>query len=143
MVDVERSFTVAQPMDVVVGYLADFAHAESWDPGTQSCTPLTDGPVVVGKQWHNVSEIKGHQTELTYTLSRQEADHLTFVGENKGATSTDDLSFASTGDGTRITYHASIELHGLLKIIGPFAQHEFEKLGDATERQLTEVLNAL
>jgi carbon monoxide dehydrogenase subunit G len=142
MVQVERSFTVRRPIGQVVAYLADFAHAEQWDPGTTSCTAVTGGPVKVGSQWHNVSKIKGHQTELTYTLIRQDEDHLTFVGKNDSATSTDDLSFARDGEGTRINYHADIEFHGLAKLAGLFAQSEFEKLADQTQRQLTEVLEA-
>jgi hypothetical protein len=31
-----------------------------------------------------------------------------FVGTNKTATSTDDITFADNGDGTTITYHARV-----------------------------------
>ena len=143
MVEVQRTFTVAKPITEVVQYLADFAHAESWDPGTTKCVPLNGDPVAVGKQWHNTSEIKGHETELTYTLTRQEADHLTFVGENKGATSTDDLSFVADGERTTITYHSNIEFHGVAKVAGLVAKPVFEKLGDQTEEKMTSTLEAL
>jgi carbon monoxide dehydrogenase subunit G len=143
MVDVQRTFTVNKPIGIVVEYLADFSHAQAWDPGTVSCTSTDSGPVQVGSTWHNVSEIKGHQTELTYTLKRWEDDHLTFVGENNSATSTDDLTFVAEGERTTITYRAVIEFHGLAKVIGMFAHPEFEKLGDATEKQLTSTLEGL
>ena len=38
MIEVERTFDVDRPVEVVVDYLKDFANAEEWDPGTQSCT---------------------------------------------------------------------------------------------------------
>jgi carbon monoxide dehydrogenase subunit G len=144
MVTVERTFIVDRPLDVVVDYLKDFAHAEEWDPGTQSCTRISaEGPVEVGTVWRNVSEFKGRETELEYRLAVLEPDHLTFVGNNKTATSTDDITLVALGTGTSITYQATIEFHGLAKLATPFLQKEFERLGDLTQSQLTKVINNL
>ncbi len=140
MVQVQRTFTVAAPLEEVVDYLKDFAHAEAWDPGTKSCRRKDGGPVVTGSSWHNVSEFRGRETELDYELVRLTADHLTFRGTNKTATSTDDLSFAAEGDRTTITYTASIEFHGLAKLAGPFLRSEFERLGDEVVTTMTRVL---
>lgn len=143
MITVERTFEVDQPADVVVDYLKDFANAEEWDPGTKSCTREGNGPVVVGATWHNVSEIKGRETELTYELVRLEAGHLTFVGKNKTATSTDDIRVADSGVGSTITYRAEIEFHGIAKVAGPFLQGEFESLGDKTRDSMTAAIARL
>lgn len=144
MVQVERTFNVTPPVDAVVDYLKDFSRAEAWDPGTKSCQ-RTDGTgeVAKGSTWHNVSEFRGRETELDYELTRLEPTRLTFTGKNKTATSTDDLTFSAVADGTRITYQATIEFHGLAKLAGPLLQREFEKLGDETEKQMTTVLNQL
>ena len=144
MVSVQRTFQVDQPLELVVSYLKDFARAEAWDPGTRSC--LRDdgeGPIAVGTTWHNVSEFRGRETELEYRLAVLEPQHLTFVGQNKTATSTDDLTFEPSATGTTITYHAQIEFHGLAKLAGPFLQSEFERLGDETQKQMTAVINGL
>jgi carbon monoxide dehydrogenase subunit G len=143
MVAVIRKFTVQQPVEVVVDYLKDFARAEEWDPGTKTCRRTDAGDVRVGSRWHNVSEFRGRETELEYELARLEPTHLTFVGKNKTATSTDDLTFEAAGAGTAITYRATIEFHGLAKLAGPFLQSTFEKLGDETQQQMTRVLNGL
>jgi carbon monoxide dehydrogenase subunit G len=143
MITVERTFGVAKPVDVVIDYLKDFAHAEQWDPGTKTCVQETEGPVEVGTRWHNVSELKGHQTELTYELVRLEPGHLTFVGRNDSATSTDDIQVAAGEAGATITYHAEIELHGIAKIAQPFLAGEFEHLGDETRDRITAVINGL
>jgi carbon monoxide dehydrogenase subunit G len=143
MITVERTFDVARPVDVVIDYLKDFAHAEAWDPGTTSCVQKTEGPIAVGTQWHNVSELKGHQTELTYELVRLESGHLTFVGRNDSATSTDDIQVVSATTGATITYHAEIELHGFAKVTQPFLSGEFERLGDETRDRMTTVINGL
>jgi carbon monoxide dehydrogenase subunit G len=143
VVNVERTFTVGRPVEVVVEYLKDFANAEQWDPGTVTCTRIGGGPVEVGSRWHNVSEFKGKETELDYRLERLEPNRLTFVGENKTATSTDDLTLAPAGSGTEITYHAHIVFHGLAKVADPFLKSEFEMLGDAVVLSMTEAIEGL
>lgn len=143
MITVERTFEVDKPADVVVAYLKDFAHAEEWDPGTRSCTQVSGGPVGVGTTWHNVSEIKGRETELTYELVTLEPDHLVFVGKNKTATSTDDIRVVGSGTGATITYRAEIEFHGIAKVAGPFLQGEFDSLGDETRESITSVIARL
>ncbi len=144
MVHVQRSFTVQPSIDRVVAYLSDFARAEAWDPGTVRCTRVgVGGPVEVGATWHNVSKVRGKETKLTYRLQRLEPARLTFVGENKTATSTDDITFAESGSGTRISYDSNIVFHGLAKLADPFMRREFEKLGDETVEKMTRVLNGL
>jgi carbon monoxide dehydrogenase subunit G len=148
-VRVERTFTVNRPLGVVVDYLSDFSHAEAWDPGTKSCTrtgseAAADTPVAVGSTWHNVSEFRGREVELDYELTRREPDRLTFTGRNNSAISTDDLRFTEQGTSdTAVTYQATIDFTGLLKLAGPLIKPGFEKLADQTVEQLTATLNRL
>jgi carbon monoxide dehydrogenase subunit G len=140
---VERTFTVNVPPAVVLNYLRDFSTTEAWDPGTESCTRDDDGPVAVGSSWHNVSKIAGLTTELTYRLAELSADHLVFVGENDTATSTDTITVRAAANGSEVTYHADIEMHGLAKLASPAIKVVFEKIGRDTAKQMTTVLNAL
>jgi hypothetical protein len=64
MVQVERTVTVGTPVELVAEYLSDFAHTETWDPGTVSCTRTDE-----------------------YRLTRRDSGRVTFVGEKKTATS--------------------------------------------------------
>lgn len=143
MVTVERTFTVAKHVDLVVEYLKDFSRAEVWDPGTRSCRRVDQGPVSEGSLWKNVSVFRGRETELDYRLFRLRPDRLTFVGENKTATSTDDLTFRTVPEGTAITYRAHIVFHGLAKLADPFLRREFERLGDEVSRLMPQAINAL
>ena len=144
MVNVQRSFTVRPPVDVVVDYLKDFSRAAAWDPGTVRCTRVgADTPVEVGATWDNVSKIRGKETELSYRLARLEPARLTFIGTNKTATSNDDITFEPDGDGTRITYDSNIVFNGIFKLADLFMKREFERLGDETVEKMTGVLNGL
>ncbi len=131
------------PPATVVDYLKDFANAEDWDPGTQTCTRTDNGAVAEGAAWHNVSNIFGVKAELTYVLRELTADKVVFVGTNKSSTSTDTISVAPDGTGSKLTYRADLEMNGAAKLLNPVMKLVFEKLANDTEKQMVTVLNGL
>jgi Polyketide cyclase / dehydrase and lipid transport len=144
MVHVRRTFTVERPPGVIVPYLADFAHATEWDPGTVSCTPLTAPPVRPGSRWRNVSSLLGLKTELVYELTSRSDDRVVLTGRNKTATSVDDIAVRPVDAGhSEITYDATISFNGVAKVTSPLMQLVFTYLGASTQRQMTSTLNAL
>lgn len=132
MVHVVRTFTVTTPAPEALAYLADFGHAEAWDPGTVTCVRRGSGPVAVGAGWHNTSKILGVETELDYTLEHLDGTSIRLVGQNKTATATDVITVVAAPGGSEITYDATVELHGAAKLGAPIMQLEFEKLGHQT-----------
>ncbi len=143
MSTVSCTFAVVAPPEIVVPYLADFAHAEQWDPGTVRCVRVDEGPVTVGSSWHNTSKIAGISTELKYVLEQLTEERVVLVGRNDTATSTETIEIASNGAGSRITYTNEVRFNGVAKLATPFVKLVFEKLGNETERQMTQTLNAL
>ena len=143
MPTVSRTFTVKPTPDVVVDYLADFTHAEEWDPGTESCTRLDSGPIQVGSRFHNEAKIAGVSTELVYELVTLDADKVVLRGENDSATSTDTITVTPKDGGSEITYEAVIEAKGVGKLAEPLMKLVFERIGSETEEKMTEVLNRL
>ena len=141
MVQVQRTFTVTRTRDEVVAYLADFANAKEWDPGTVSCDPLTPGSVKVGSQWRNVSSLAGSKTELTYTLTTLDPDHVVLTGVNKTATSVDDIRVADRGADSEVTYQATVTFNGLAKLASPVMQLLFLYLGVKTEKQMKDAID--
>jgi carbon monoxide dehydrogenase subunit G len=135
--------TVDRPMNIVVGYLRDFAHTEQWDPGTVSCVRTDAGPLRVGSTWRNVSTFMGRRAELDYRLARLVSAHLTFVGRNDKAVSVDDITFVPDGARTRITYQANIQFSGVARFAAPFLRREFNRLADEVAEQLPATINAL
>lgn len=143
MSTVSRTFSVSVPPKIVIAYLADFGHAEQWDPGTVRCVRDDEGPVIVGSSWRNTSKIAGISTELTYTLEQLTDGRIVLVGRNDTATSTETIEVASRGTGSSITYTNEVQFNGAAKLAAPLGKVVFEKLGDDTEKQLVETLNAL
>lgn len=143
MPTVSRTLTTTAAPQTVVDYLADFGHAEEWDPGTETCTRNDSGPIAVGANWHNKSKIAGVPAELTYTLTELESNRVVLVGKNDSATSTETIEVEPEGSGSKITYTNELEMHGAAKLASPAMKLIFEKLGNDTEKQLTEALNKL
>lgn len=143
MTEISRTFTVDPAPQVVLDYLKDFSHAEEWDPGTESCTRIDDGPVAVGSTWHNTSKIAGMSTELVYELTELTGERVQFRGSNDTATTTDTITVVPHGDGSEITYVADIQMSGAAKIATPVVKLVFEKIGSDTEDDMIQVLNRL
>lgn len=143
MSNVTRTFTVEAPPESVIPYLADFANAERWDPGTVRCVRVGHGPVGVGSSWLNTSKIAGISTELTYTLEELSDQRIVLVGRNETATSTETMEITRRGKGSSITYTNEVRFNGAAKLAAPLVKIVFEKLGNDTEKQMVQTLNAL
>lgn len=65
------------------------------------------------------------------------------VGRNDTATSTETIDVTPSGAGSEITYTNELQFNGLAKVAAPLGKVVFEKLGNDTEKQLTDVLNGL
>lgn len=143
MTTISRTFTVDPRPAVMLDYLKDFANAEDWDPGTEKCVRLDDGPVAVGSTWKNTSKIAGVSTELVYELTELTDAKVVFHGTNETADTTDTIEVVASGDGSEITYTAVIEMSGAAKLAAPVVKLVFEKIGSDTEDDMVTVLNRL
>ena len=145
MVHVIRTFEVQVNPSVAIEYLKDFGHAETWDPGTVSCTRIgvDSDPVQVGSRWHNVSKLIAIKTELEYELVQLEPQRVVFVGTNKTATSKDDIRVEPSTTGATVTYEATVSFNGLAKLSEPVMHLIFLKLAKDTVRDLTKTLETL
>jgi len=145
VIEVVREMRTVRPAGEVLEYLADFAHAAEWDPGTAECVRLGAGDPVPGARWRNVSVFRGRRTELVYELVSRESDRLVFVGRNRTVTASDEILVGPAPDraGAVVRYRARLRFHGVARLAEPFLRGEFERLADAVERRLPEVLDGL
>ncbi|TWG99272.1 polyketide cyclase/dehydrase/lipid transport protein [Nocardioides sp. J9] len=143
MPTVERTITVARPVQLVWDYLTDFTRTEEWDPPTVS-TARTSGDGGVGTTYHNVSKMVGREVEVDYEVTRFEP-HRVFelVGEANGVTVTDTITFESGQETTTVTYHSEFAPHGAAKLANPLIAGAIEVLGSRVSSSLEERLLAL
>lgn len=144
MIDLTRSFPIDADAERAHAFLMDFANAEQWDPGTRACRRLDEGPIAVGARWHNRSKFGPFSTALEYVLEEMTAERLVFRGRNAGSTTTDELTLVPAGPGrATMTYHATVEMQGLSRLIEPPFGLYFRRLAGKTVAQLQRTLAAL
>lgn len=140
---VERTVTVAKPLDRVWNYLSDFTTTTEWDPGTVRTTrEVGDGGI--GTTYHNVSEFAGRQVELTYTVrSFEPAVEITLQGENRSIETVDTMRFSGDQDHTVVVYTATFTPKGIAKLVEPLLPLGMKKLADKTRDSLQDHLERL
>ena len=143
MPSVHRTFTTTAAPDVVFAFLADFAHAEEWDPGTVECTRI-DGDGGVGTRYRNVSSFLGRKTTVEYVARELDAPtFLHFEGTNAQFTGHDRISLQASGAGTQVTYDADFAFHGASKVAIPRVAGYLPLLATQTVKQLRDRLDRL
>jgi carbon monoxide dehydrogenase subunit G len=143
MVSAHRSFTTRTPPEAVFAYLADFTHAEEWDPGTVECHRL-DGDGGVGTRYRNVSSFLGRSTTVEYVAEELEpSTYLHFRGSNEQFTGHDRLRLEPAEGGTSVTYDADLDFSGRAKVAVPLVVAYLPFLANKTVRQLRERLDRI
>ena len=129
--------------DEAFDFVADFANAAAWDPGTATSERIDDGPVGVGARYALGVRMRGRVAPMEYRITTLEPlRRVVLAGEGSGVRATDTISFEPTAGGTRIDYTAEIHLTGWMRHLGPFVGGAFAKIGrearDGMQRTLDE-----
>jgi carbon monoxide dehydrogenase subunit G len=143
MLSAHRTFTTTAAPDVVFAFLADFAHAEEWDPGTVECTRY-DGDGGVGTRYRNVSSFLGRKTTVDYVARElNPPTFLHFEGNNEQFTGHDRIALEASGAGTQVTYDAQFAFHGASRVAIPLVAAYLPLLASKTVTQLRDRLDRL
>lgn len=136
MPSVSRTFSTVATPDAAYAYLADFTHAEEWDPGTQTCE-RTSGDGGVGTAYRNVSTFLGREVEITYTtaeLAPPTRVHLR--GINEQFEGHDIFEITAAGRGSQVRYTAEMSFSGLSRFASPVVAAYLPILARKTVDQL-------
>jgi carbon monoxide dehydrogenase subunit G len=118
------------PPDAAFDYIADFANAAEWDPGTERSERVDPGPVGVGARYRLDVRIGSRVAPMEYRITAFEPSRrVVLEGTGSGVSAVDEIRFAPAGHGTRIDYTADIRLGGLLRLVQPFLGRAFERVG--------------
>ncbi len=116
--------------EAAFAFIADFANAMHWDPGTVTSERIDDGPVGLGARYRLDVRLGGRVAPMEYRISTFQPPHrVVLVGQGSGVSAVDEIRFEPSGSGTRIDYSADIRLGGVLRLVQPFLGRAFAKLG--------------
>jgi carbon monoxide dehydrogenase subunit G len=143
MPSAHRTFTTSSAVDLVYSFLADFANAEEWDPGTVECERV-EGDGGVGTRYRNVSSFLGRKTTVEYVARElDEPRFLHFEGNNDQFTGHDRITLEAAGSGTQVTYDATFDFHGGAKLAVPVVALYMPALANKTVTHMRERLDRL
>lgn len=132
------------PIESAFDYVADFAHADQWDPNTTAAERLDEGPVGVGARYRVDVRMGSRTTPMTYRVTEFDRPRrVVLVGQGEGVSSVDDIRFERSGGGTTVQYAADIRLGGILRLLQPFLGRRFDKLGKDAAAGMTRELRRL
>jgi NAD(P)-dependent dehydrogenase (short-subunit alcohol dehydrogenase family) len=112
-------------------YLADFANAAEWDPGTHAAERLDEGPIGVGSAFRLLVAAGPRQVPFEYRITAYDRPHrVVLVAESATVRSEDTVTVVpAAGGGSLLTYDAELTLRGRLApgdvLLRPF----FDRLG--------------
>lgn len=130
MAHVRRSIVVPTPIEQAFDYVADFSTTAQWDPGIAEARRIGEGMIGVGTRFRVISRFLGREVELVYTIAEYERPtRVVLKGGNDEVRSVDTITFAATGEGTRIAYDARLSLKGIQRLADPALQVAFEVIG--------------
>ncbi len=109
------------PIDEAFDYIADFAHADEWDPNTTAAKRLGNVRPGLGARFALEVRMGGRTAPMEYRITEYERPRRVVLrGEGSGVTTVDEIRFERVGDRTVVDYIADIRLGGLLRLAQPF-----------------------
>ena len=125
-------------------YLSRFDSAAEWDPGVESAEMLTPEPVAVGSRFLLNCRVAGRTIPLEYEIVVYEPHRRVVLrAENAYIRSTDTITFADEGSGSRVVYDAVLESRKARWLFEPLLGIVFGRLGDRAAAGLTRVLTTV
>lgn len=126
-------------------FIADFANAPAWDPGTATSVRIDPGPLKVGARFALGVRMRGRIAPMEYRITTLDPlVRVVLAGRGSGVLATDDISFADSEHipgGTRIDYVAEIHLRGWMRILEPFVGGAFAAIARAARDGMRRTLD--
>ena len=125
-------------------YLSRFDTAAEWDPGVESAEMLTDEPVGLGSRFLLQCRFAGRTIPLEYEIVEFEpARRVVLRAQNATICSTDTITFAPEGSGSRVVYDAVLESTRARWLVEPLLKLTFRRVGDRAAAGLARVMTTV
>ncbi|MBK5111356.1 MAG: SRPBCC family protein [Thermoleophilia bacterium] len=122
-------------------YLADFTNASEWDENTKSCDLVSGDALAEGAEYKVVTSFAGRDLTLTYrTVELERPGRIVFRSGTAIADIEDVITIARDGDGSKISYEATIHPKSVAKLLDPVFAIIFNRVGDRAAESLRETL---
>jgi dehydrogenase/reductase SDR family protein 12 len=137
MIRLQESIDVPRPIDEVFAYASNFGNTAQWDPGVAESRKVSKGPIAVGTEFALRVRFGPRSIPMTYVIREYAPpEHVVLEGKGDSIHALDAIAFASTREGTRITYTAEISMLGAFSVIEPLLGSALDRVGKNAVRGL-------
>jgi dehydrogenase/reductase SDR family protein 12 len=142
MITLHEAIEVPRPIDEAFQYAGNFANAAQWDPGVAESRKSSQGPIAVGTEFTLRVKFGLRSIPMTYVVREYvPPSRVVLEGKSDSIHARDEIAFASTAGGTRITYTADISMLGALGLIEPLLRGALDRVGKRAVRGLQAALS--
>ena len=143
--------SVATPLSVAesFAYMADVTHFAEWDPGVKRAVRVAGGAGVgngngvgngVGAAY-DLTVKAGGTTVMRYEVKEYEPPgRILLVARTTFLTSVDEVRVVAAGQGSIVTYDATLTLNGAGRLLDPLLRLAFRRIGDRAAAGLQRAL---
>ena len=130
MIRLRETIEVPRPIDEVFAYASNFGNAAQWDPGVADSRKASTGPIGIGTAFELRVRFGPRSIPMTYIVREYDPPKRVLLeGKGDSVHALDDIGFAATPHGTRITYRADISLLGAFSIVEPLLKGVLDSVG--------------
>jgi len=141
MIRLQETIEVPRPIDEVFAYASNFSNTAQWDPGVVASRKISQGPVGVGAEFALRVRFGPRSIPMTYVVREYgPPKRVVLEGTGDSVHALDDIRFASTSGGTRITYTADISMLGTFSVVEPLLKGALDRVGKDAVRGLQAAL---
>jgi hypothetical protein len=130
------------PADEAFDLLAHFDSVAEWDPGISRAERLDSGPLRVGSAFLVTATFGPNRIPLTYVVRELlPGQRVVLDAVSADFVSHDVITVEAAGQGSRVTYDATVTLQGWRKVADPALNLAFQIIGRRADAGLRDVLN--
>jgi dehydrogenase/reductase SDR family protein 12 len=142
VIRLRETIEVPRSIAEVFAYTGNFGNAVQWDPGVAESHKASDGPIGIGTVFELRVRFGPRSIPMTYVVREYDPPKRVLLeGKGDSVHALDDIGFAATPRGTRITYTADISLLGAFSIVEPMLKGVLDSVGKKAVRGLHAALS--
>ena len=130
---IESKIVVAKPVEEVFSCLLNLENSKDFDPGVESVTKITDGPIGTGTTFQFYEQTppsgKYQHTAATYTLIEPNK-RIDFTAKIGSLTPTGSFIFEKVKNETRVIFEGSANPAGIMKLFTVLINRQAKKVWD-------------
>lgn len=143
MIKIENSVQINKPVEEVFAFVANIENLPLWAGPVTEAKQISEGPIGMGTKQIQSAQLLGRQMETTQEVTEYELNKKLSTKSTSGPLPLDiDYTFEPVGEGTKITFEASLDAGGFFKLAEPLVGRMLNRQTASDAQTLKELLEA-